>query len=136
MMPSFSLMFVIFMNPSASNTFANPGGKHITAQRRELLAHLDHFLWLKRTIRRDRFSGQHRLLKKAHLLRCAQLSRSNVLPKYVSARRFFARLASGTFLTSLRTGFFNTLKKGRFQAALDPELGEEAMEVVRKPSTG
>jgi hypothetical protein len=36
-------------------------------------------------------------------------SRSNVLPKYASARRFFARLASEIFLTSLQTGFFNNL---------------------------
>ncbi len=36
-------------------------------------------------------------------------SRSNVLPMYVSARRFFARLASEIFLTSLQTAFFNKL---------------------------
>jgi len=36
-------------------------------------------------------------------------SRSNVLPKYASARRFFARLASEIFLTSLQTAFFNNL---------------------------
>ncbi len=34
-------------------------------------------------------------------------SRSNVSPKYASARRFFARLASEIFLTSLLTDFFN-----------------------------
>ncbi len=33
--------------------------------------------------------------------------RSNVPPKYASARRFFARLASEIFLTSLQTVFFN-----------------------------
>jgi len=33
--------------------------------------------------------------------------------KYASARRFLARLASGTFLTGLKTGFFNTLIQGR-----------------------
>ena len=48
-------------------------------------------------------------VEKAHLLRCAQSSRSNVLPKYASARRFLARLAPGTFLTGLETGFFKTL---------------------------
>jgi len=50
-----------------------------------------------------------RPLKKAHLLRCAQSPRSNVLPKYASARRFLARLAPGTFLTGLEAGFFKTL---------------------------
>ncbi len=35
-------------------------------------------------------------------------SRSNV-PQYASARRFFARLASEIFLTSLQTAFFNNL---------------------------
>jgi hypothetical protein len=48
-------------------------------------------------------------MKKAHLLRCARTARSNVLLKYASARGFFARLASGTFLTRLETEFFNTL---------------------------
>src|SRR5207245_336172 len=38
-----------------------------------------------------------RLLKKTHMLRCAQSPRSNVLLKYASARRFFARLASEVF---------------------------------------
>jgi len=36
-------------------------------------------------------------------------SRSNVPPKYASARRFFARLASEIFLSSLQTAFFNNL---------------------------
>ncbi len=36
-------------------------------------------------------------------------SRSNVPPKYASARRYFARLASEIFLTSLRSAFFNNL---------------------------
>ncbi len=35
---------------------------------------------------------------------------SNVSPKYASARRFFARLASEIFLTSLQTAFFNNLR--------------------------
>ncbi len=48
-----------------------------------------------------------RLLKKTHMLRCAQSPRSNVPPKYASARRFFARLASEIFLTSLQTDFCN-----------------------------
>ena len=43
----------------------------------------------------------NRLLKKTHMLRCAQSPRSDVLPKYASARRFFARLASEIFLSSL-----------------------------------
>ena len=34
--------------------------------------------------------------------RCAQPPRSNVLPKYASARRFFARLASEIFLSGRR----------------------------------
>jgi hypothetical protein len=45
-------------------------------------------------------------LKKIHMLRCAQSPRSNVLVKYASARRFFARLASEFFLSSLQTEFF------------------------------
>ncbi len=36
-------------------------------------------------------------------------SRFNVPPKYASARRFIARLASEIFLTSLQTAFFNNL---------------------------
>ncbi len=43
------------------------------------------------------------LLKKPHMLRCAQSPRSNVLVKYASARRFFARLASQIFLSNLQT---------------------------------
>ena len=43
-----------------------------------------------------------RLLKKTHMLRCAQSPRSNVLAVYASARRFFARLASEIFLSSLQ----------------------------------
>ncbi len=50
-----------------------------------------------------------RLLKKTHMLRCAQSPRSDVPPKYASARRFFARLASEIFLTSLQSAFFNNL---------------------------
>ncbi len=69
-----------------------------------------------------------RLLKKTHmptacfkqafrivaLDRCgnhsrSKRSRSNVPSKYASARRFFARLASEIFLTSLQTAFFNNL---------------------------
>jgi hypothetical protein len=36
------------------------------------------------------------------MLRCAQSPRYNVLAKYASARRFFARLASEIFLSSLQ----------------------------------
>ena len=50
-----------------------------------------------------------RLLKKTHILRCAQSPRSNVPPKYADPRRFFARLASEIFLTSLQTALFNNL---------------------------
>ena len=38
-----------------------------------------------------------RLLKNTHVLRCAQSPRINVLPMYACARRFFARLACGSF---------------------------------------
>jgi hypothetical protein len=48
-----------------------------------------------------------RLLKKTHMLRCAQSSRVNVPPMYASARRFVARLASEIFLSSLPSGFQN-----------------------------
>jgi len=41
------------------------------------------------------------------MLRYAQSSRVNVLPMYASARRFFARLASEIFLSSLQFGFFS-----------------------------
>jgi len=51
------------------------------------------------------------------MLRCAQSPRVNVLPMYASARRFFARLASEIFLSSLQSGFFSTLTF-RFNAAL------------------
>src|SRR3989338_398730 len=40
---------------------------------------------------------------------CARPARSDVLLKYASAHGSLARLASGTFLTGLRIGFFNTL---------------------------
>jgi hypothetical protein len=39
------------------------------------------------------------------MLRCAQSPRSNVLVEYASARRFFARLASEIFLSSLQQNF-------------------------------
>jgi hypothetical protein len=43
------------------------------------------------------------------MLRCAQSPRSNVVPKYTCARRFIARLASETFLSSLQSEFFINL---------------------------
>ncbi len=49
-------------------------------------------------------------------------SRSNVLHKYASARRFLARLAPGTFLTGLGTGVFNTLLRIRRAHAESTEL--------------
>ncbi len=49
------------------------------------------------------------LLKKAHLFRCARPAHSNVLFKYASAHGSFARLAPGTFLTSIRKGFVDKL---------------------------
>ncbi len=39
----------------------------------------------------------------------SEQSRSDVPPKYASARLFFARLASEIFLTSPQTAFFNNL---------------------------
>jgi len=47
-------------------------------------------------------------------------NRSNVLPKYVSARRFFARLASEIFLTSLQTAFFNNLLDADYSIHCSP----------------
>jgi hypothetical protein len=45
---------------------------------------------------------------------CAQSPRSNVLAKYAAARRFFARLASEIFLSSLQQSFFsNPLARGK-----------------------
>jgi ABC-type nitrate/sulfonate/bicarbonate transport system substrate-binding protein len=61
-----------------------------------------------------RFSS---LLKKTNMLRCARSPRSNVPVKYAVARRFFARLASEIFLSSLQFRFFRTLKV-RFDAEL------------------
>jgi hypothetical protein len=46
------------------------------------------------------------LLKKAHLFRCARITRSNVLPEYACARGFIARLPSGTFLIRLQEKVF------------------------------
>jgi hypothetical protein len=43
------------------------------------------------------------------MLRCAQSARYNVLVKYACARRFFARLASEIFLSSLQTVLFTNL---------------------------
>ena len=45
----------------------------------------------------SRFEKVNRLLKKAHLLRCASLASLQHISKYASARRFLARLASGPF---------------------------------------
>ena len=47
----------------------------------------------------------NRLLKKTHILRCARSSRYNVPAQYASARRFFARLGSELFLSSLQSTF-------------------------------
>jgi hypothetical protein len=46
------------------------------------------------------------LLKKAHLFRCARITRFNVPPEYACARGFVARLASGTFLIRLQERVF------------------------------
>jgi hypothetical protein len=57
------------------------------------------------------------LVKKTHMLRCAQSPRSNVTHQYASARRFLSRLASEIFLTSLSKNFFNALlRKGTVDA--------------------
>jgi hypothetical protein len=45
------------------------------------------------------------------MLRCAQSPRSNVLVKYASARRLFARLASEIFLSSLQIRVFQQLAR-------------------------
>ncbi len=52
---------------------------------------------LARRVRQAHCSVASRLLKKTHRLRCARSPRVNVLPMYASARRFFTRLASGSF---------------------------------------
>ena len=65
------------------------------------------------------------LLKKTHMLRCARSPRYNVLSTYASAEpvlsqpkdRFFARLASEIFLSSLQSSFFSNLVF-RFNAVL------------------
>jgi hypothetical protein len=46
------------------------------------------------------------LMKKAHLFRCARITRSNVRSEYACARGFIARLASGRFLIRLREGVY------------------------------
>src|SRR5918995_2982306 len=43
------------------------------------------------------------------MLHCPRSPRSNVTPKYESARRFFGRLACEDFLSSLQSKFFITL---------------------------
>ena len=53
------------------------------------------------------FDIDSRLLKKTHMLRCAQSPRSNVLSQYASARRSIARLASEIFLSSLTNSLFS-----------------------------
>ncbi len=50
-------------------------------------------------------------------------SRSNVPPKYASARRFFARLASEIFLTTLQTDFFNNLLVFRLRSSVNNSMG-------------
>src|SRR5215510_4456580 len=47
------------------------------------------------------FRSHSRLLKKSHMLRCAQSPRPNVPSEYACAHRFIARLASEIFLSSL-----------------------------------
>ncbi len=83
-----------------------------------------------------------RLLKKTHmppacrkqafkivaLDRCgnhsrSKRSRSNVPPRYASARRFFVRLASKIFLISLQTAFFNNLLVTRIPVMLTTLVG-------------
>ena len=54
------------------------------------------------------------LLKKAHLFRCARITRSNVLPEYACAREFIASVASGTFLIRLRERVFQKSVCERF----------------------
>jgi hypothetical protein len=65
------------------------------------------------------------------MLRCAQSPRSNVLPKYASSPacperkpkdRFFARLASETFLSSLQSEFFSKLLANTFEIDVVLEL--------------
>jgi hypothetical protein len=46
------------------------------------------------------------LMKKAHLFRCARITRSNVRSEYACARGFIARLASGRFLIRLQERVF------------------------------
>jgi hypothetical protein len=65
-----------------------------------------------------------RLLKKTHMLRCTKSPCYNVLAKYASARRFFARLASEIFLSSLQTAFFRNL--------LDPRHTFEANRTAKE----
>src|SRR5262245_46882139 len=55
-------------------------------------------------------------MKKADLRRCARSSRSNVLHKYASARRIFARLASPTFLIGLRRSLLCTASLQKLSA--------------------
>jgi len=54
------------------------------------------------------------------MLRSAQSTRSNVLVKYASARRFFARLAYEIFLSSLREFFQQLLGRGGARETFRP----------------
>jgi len=49
-------------------------------------------------------------------------SRSNVPPKYASARQFFTRLASEIFLISLQTAFFSSLLASGNRVDLSKDL--------------
>jgi hypothetical protein len=76
-----------------------------------------------------------RLLKKTHMLRCAQSARSNVPAKYASARRFFARLASEIFLSSLQPEFFGDLPIAAKIKATTASLRSSSLYRCTKPST-
>ena len=59
-----------------------------------------------------------RLLKKDSYASLRSIASLNVPAKYASARRFFARLASEIFLSSLQFGFFSNLLVARFLTCL------------------
>jgi hypothetical protein len=83
------------------------------------------------------------LLKKPHMLRCARSLRSDVPAKYACAEpvlsgpkdRFFARLASEIFLSSLKTELFSTFVRAYASntRAMVLQLGRRVLVAISLP---
>ena len=65
--------------------------------------------------------GDSRLLKKTHMLRCAQsISRPTYMPRVRLRSSIFARLASEAFLSSLQRVFSENARKGGAHETFTP----------------